>query len=208
MKSNTLNMARRPFANQAPVLRVGVLLAVLSLTLLLFNVERYRNYFSGRGKEARHQLTEIAGQMRSLDKELVALQRQLAGYDIGSLNTRIAFLNLRIRERVFGWGRLFEDLEAVIPADVRLLRLSPRQIDGGDGDGRVALTIQGVARTEEGLLNLIDAMFDHRRFVDPSPDRQTERNNQHEFNLTVIYLPPPADGGRRAPAASPGEEGS
>ena len=201
MRSNALNLARRPFVNQAPVLRVGALLATLALALLFFNAERYRSYFAGRGQEARNQLGEIAGRMRSLDRELADLQRELAQQDVESLNQRVAFLNLRIRERVFGWGRLFEDLEAVVPAEVRLSRLSPSQV-GGDGDSYVELAIQGVARSEEGLLDLIDAMFDHQRFRDPSPGRQTERGNRHEFSLTVVYLPaPPGVGGVAASSA-------
>jgi len=204
MISSTLNLARRPFVNQAPVLRVGVLLAVLALALFLVNVEKYRSYFAGRGEEARNQLSEIVGRIGSLDQELTELQRRLGQHDVESLNQQVAFLNLRIRERVFGWGRLFEHLEAVVPADVRLLRLSPRQVGGADGD--VALAIHGVARSEEGLLDLIDAMFNHDRFRDPSPVRQTERSNRHEFSLTVLYLPPRSGGDRKASAASARED--
>jgi Tfp pilus assembly protein PilN len=205
MRTRTLNLARRPFSNQAPVLRVGLLLAVLGLTLLFFNVQRYRNYFAGRGEAARNQLSEIDGRIRGLDRELEELQGELQQYDIEALNARVAFLNLRIQERVFGWSRLFEDLEAVVPTNVRLSRLSPRQL--GESGSAVALAIQGVAQSEEGLLNLVDALFAHERFRNPNPSRQAERRNQHEFTLSVLYLPPQSQADAEVEEEAP-EEGS
>jgi len=185
MKSDGLNLAARPFSNQAPVLRVAVSLAVVAVALLVFNITSYRGYFSGSGQEARQQLVEIDGGIRALDEELTALQGELEGFDLEALNLQVGFLNLRIAERTFTWSRLFEDLGEVLPNDVRLQRLSPRVV----GVGRVKLTIQGFARDDEGLLKLIDAMFAHDRFGQPSPSRESDREGQRQFNLSVIYLP-------------------
>lgn len=188
MRSSSLNLAQRPFSNQAPVKRLGVLMGALSLLLLLVNVISYRSYFAGAGESARVDLREVDRQIASLDAALVDLRRELGDYDLAAINSRVELLNLKIAERTFGWSRLFEDLAAVLPNDVRLQRLSPRL--GGQGSrGAVLLTLQGVARSDEGLLGLIDALFAHPRFRDPNPSRETEREGQQQFSLSVIYLP-------------------
>lgn len=185
MKGGGVNLAVRPFANQAPVLRVAVLLAIAAVVLLVVNVSSYRAYFSGAGQEARQRLEEIDGQLRALHEEFEALRGELADFDLETLNSQVEFLNHRIAERSFNWSRLFEDLGEVLPANVRIERLQPRI-----GDGRtVQLTLQGYARSEEGLLELIDAMFAHERFQQPSPSRESEREGQQQFNLSVVYLP-------------------
>ena len=74
----------------------------------------------------------------------------------------------------------------MLPADVRLKRLTPRV----HGAGSVLLTLEGYARDDEGLLDLIDAMFAHERFRQPSPSRESDREGQQQFNLSVIYLLP------------------
>ena len=58
--------------------------------------------------------------------------------------------------------------------------------------GVVELTLQGYARDEDGLLELLDAMFAHERFRQPSPSREAEREGQQQFVLSVLYLPLPA----------------
>jgi Tfp pilus assembly protein PilN len=206
MRANTFNLARRPFANQAPVLRIGGLLALLAVLLLIMNVQRYRNYFAGQGEQARSQISEIDRRIESLDRQLVEQQRELAQYDVEALNQQVEFLNLRIRERTFGWSRLFQDLEAVTPADVRLERVSPRQAENDGVDAEVLLTLSGVAKSEEGVLDFIDALFAHKRFINPDPASRAERDNQHDFSLSVTYLPPRR--GRGADRADADSEGA
>lgn len=188
MRSSSLNLAQRPFSNQAPVMRAGVLLGALGLLLLVVNVISYRSYFAGAGEEARSELREVERQIASLDAALVELRRELGDYDLEAINSQVSLLNLKIAERTFGWSRLFEDLAVVLPKDVRLQRLTPR-LAGQGGRGAVLLTLQGVARRDEGLLTLIDALFAHPRFRDPNPSRETEREGQQQFGLTVTYLP-------------------
>lgn len=204
MSDGHLNLASRPFANHAPVARTSVLLWIVAAALLVLNVSLYRGYFSGAGQEAREELRVVDRQIRDLEADLVSLQRELDGYDLEAQNEQVAFLNRKIAERTFGWSRLFEDLDTVLPADVRLERMAPR-IQGREA---VGLMLQGYARTEEDLLELIDALFAHPRFTNPSPTRMTSRDGQQQFGLTVTYLPGvgrAGDGEEQLSEAAPGD---
>lgn len=198
-----VNLASRPFSNQAPVLRTTIGLSVLVVTLLVVNIALYWSYFSGSGEEARAELVRLDDRIAKSEAELVELDREISGYDLEALRAQVEFLNLRIAERSFGWGRLFEDLGEVLPAQVRLERLSPslgrfRAASGG-APSSVLLTIEGAAKEGEALLNFIDALFEHPRFEDPNPSRESQRQGGLRFGLTVIYKPPVK--GRAAPAA-------
>ena len=58
MKRQNLNLARRPFVNQRPVVRVTILLWVLGGLLLLADVALYWSFYQGQG-ETRVRLAEI-----------------------------------------------------------------------------------------------------------------------------------------------------
>ena len=191
MSEESLNLASRPFANRAPVLRAAVLLGVVAVALLALNVALYRSYFSGAGQDAREELRAVEQQIRALEKELGILQDQLGGYDLEAHNRQVEFLNRKIAERTFGWSRLFEDLDAVLPPAVRLERLTPRISERSRNADlqTVSLELRGIARGEDGLLELIDALFEHERFRNPSPSRMSSRDGEQQFSLTVTYLP-------------------
>ena len=199
MSYRAVNLASRPFSSQAPVLRVAVLLGLLGLVLLVANGKLYWSYFSASGEEARTELVALEERIAEIESERVRLDREIAGYDLASMDAQVEYLNLRIAERSFGWGRLFEDLGEVMPEDVRLERLSPRlghfEADTGGVPVRVLLTIEGAARKDEALLDFIDALFEHPRFEDPDPSRESRRAGEMRFSLTVFYKPLVADGG-------------
>jgi Tfp pilus assembly protein PilN len=208
MSDGNLNLATRPFTNDAPVVRVAVLLGIAAVALLALNLSLYGSYFSGAGQDAREELEVVEQRIRDLEGDLAGLQAELSGYDLEAHNEQVEFLNQKIAERTFGWSRLFEDLDAVLPATVRLERMAPRIGSRSARRGRreVSLTLQGYARTEDGLLELIDALFAHERFEDPSPSRIATRDGQQQFNLSVVYLPEAGDRPAAPDAAAEEEE--
>ncbi len=216
MSFTSVNLASRPFSNQTPVLRAAIGLGVVALLLVALNVALYWSYFSGSGEEARAELAVIDGDISRVESELEALDREIATHDVEALRAHVSFLNMRIAERTFGWSGLFEDLGQVLPAQVRLVRLSPRlgRASRGGAPTNVVLTIEGAARNDEAVLAFIDALFEHPRFEKPDPSREARREGELRFGLTVTYKPPAAeesaDGAAKAApvGAQGGEEAS
>jgi cell division protein FtsB len=220
--SRELNLAREPFVNRRPLHRVVILLWVLGGLLLLVNGAVYGRYLAA-SEQKKARLESATRGIAEASERTAALERQLADLDVGPHNQQVGFLNQKIAERTFGWGRLFDRLGEVLPAEVRIYSLSPLSVQprGRRGDDppagdRVHLRILGAARSGESLLELVDAMFAHPAFEEPKLYREALDDGVLRFDVSVVYLPyaddePEAtaagDEGAGTPAAAPTEGG-
>lgn len=214
-----INLARRPFVNERPVRRAALLLLVAGLGLAALNGWLYARYAIQRGANE-GELNRLEAEIDSEERRVTALARQLGAADLTQQNELVAFLNQRIAERTFGWSVLFDRLEELLPEDVRLVSLSPKEMDpterartgaaatraaAGANEMRFNLAIVGVARRPEAVLELIDAFYADPAFREPDPHQETFQSGEVRFTLDVVYLPRVAeallDGGAPAPAA-------
>ncbi|HVS02971.1 MAG TPA: hypothetical protein VMT16_09390 [Thermoanaerobaculia bacterium] len=195
MTARPVNLARRPFANTRPIVRVTLLLWVVGGLLATFNgVLYWRSLF---GLEARKgQLVTVRREVAEERQRIAAAEAALAEMSLRSQNARAEFLNQRIAERTFPWSRLFDQLADVLPLRVRLFRLTPESFErqrstrGDRMRQRVRLQMTGVAENDEALLELLDSMFAHPAFEDPFLPREVRQPNRSlEFQLGVYYLP-------------------
>jgi Tfp pilus assembly protein PilN len=215
-----LNLARRPFLNSRPVVRVALLLWLLGLALLLVDLWQFLGY-RGRSADKREQIarseTEIEGQRAALAR----LQKTLDSFDLDAQNQKVDFLNKQIAERTFSWSRLLDRIAERLPNDVRLNRLAPLTGDkaerqrAGASSGTsmrrparsgdlVPLTITGESRNDEALLSFVDSLF-----KPPFTDANLAREDREEdgktlkFEISVQYRPGPPAAATAAPGAGP-----
>ena len=213
--SRFLNLAARPFVNRRPWRRLTALLWALGLALLTLNAVLYWGYLTGSA-DARAELVELREQLSGDQTELDRLSTELARLDLEGQNREVAFLNERIADRRFPWGQLFNDIEQVLPWNTRLRSLAPergdrnrrRRAELGTGDrSRVVLDLTGEARDDQGLLDLIDALFEHPAFADPKLLHESRQDaGPLDFTIAVVYLPgdSPGDAGNAAEAPATG----
>lgn len=119
-----INLARRPFLNRRPILRLAGLLWLIGAALLILNVWLFSGHWQGTAVN-RQRLIEANREIRELDEELRAQDQALARVDIRRQNRQTARLNSLINYRTFPWSALFDDLEDVVPLDVRLTSVRP-----------------------------------------------------------------------------------
>lgn len=214
--SHELNLAKRPFFNPRPVLRVTILLWVLGAAVAAFNVRLYFSHYSGSSEiiERQEGLGESVDRERQRVRELEA---ELARYDLTLQNDQADFLNSKIAERSFSWSMLFDRLGEVMPADVRLSSLSP---SFGNDRGRsrsetleneVLLGIRGTAKSSEVVLEFIDSLFEHSSFRAPNLISESlQESTLLDFNLNVIYEPrlPAAEDAGAGDESQPSTEGA
>lgn len=206
-RREALNLSRRPFLNSRPVVRAALALWLLGLALLLGNVSLFWSYLSG----SEDKRAEIAGRDAAIARQQDAirqLEARLASFDLEQQNEKIDFLNRRIAERTFSWSLLFNRMAEVLPNDVRLQRLTPAtgkrrenerlrsagvvRRDSPADDGRVGLTITGVAKNDEALDQFVNRLFDHPSFgkdVNPTREVRDEETSYVAFEITVSYIP-------------------
>jgi len=198
-----LNLAARPFVNRRPWRRLTALLWALGIALVTLNAVLYWGYLTGSA-DARAELAELREQLAGDQTELDRLSTELARLDLEAQNREVAFLNGRIADRRFPWGQLFNDIEQVLPWNTRLRSLAPergdrtrrRRTEFGTGDrSRVVLDLTGEARDDQGLLDLIDALFEHPTFDDPKLLHESRQDTGPlDFTIAVVYLPDSAPG--------------
>lgn len=236
LRGSGVNLAARPFVNARPVVRVAIALWVLGALLAAAAGWSFWGYYSGRA-DLRRELAEIEASRQSERAVIASLRGELAGVALDNQNQRVRFLNQRIAERTFSWSLLFDRLAEILPADVRLLSLTPR-VDFDPPESRrrsrrvgeedaaagelVRLQIQAVSRRDEAILELLDAMFASPHFERPNLHQETRQGGAEvRFTLEVGYLPEspagtpveaagpsePAPGPDEAPPAA-GEEGA
>jgi Tfp pilus assembly protein PilN len=200
-----MNLSRRPFVNGRPVARVAALLALLGGLLLLGNLYVYFSYVQGTG-EKRAQLAQVEQQKEKERRQIAQLNERIATLDLARQNEQVDFLNEKIAERTFSWSQLFDRLAKLMPADVRLTRLSPHGIVDTEvdrrrrgappprkkaTDDRVTLAIGGEAKSDQALLQFVDNLFADPAFIDPNLTQQTKEGGKDviKFDLRVDYLP-------------------
>ena len=197
-----LNLARRPFANGRPVVRVSLLLGLLGVVLLFSNVAGYWRYLA-ESETKRAERNALSAQREQVERRIGDLARQLQSFDLDRQNQQVVFLNQRIAERTFSWSTLLDRLARELPSDVRLLALAPtsnsarsRTLTGTTSTKkqsvgeRIPLVIDGQAKSVQAMLQFVDHLFARAEFVDPNPQSQQEdEKGLIKFKLSVDYLP-------------------
>ena len=119
-----INLSRRPFVNRRPVLRLAILLWIVGAALAVLNFRQYAGHWEGTSIN-RQRLATVDERFREERAKLVELDRELAQVKLGREKRHAAFLNQLIAFRTFPWSALFDDLEDVVPLDVKLFSVRP-----------------------------------------------------------------------------------
>jgi len=211
----SLNLARRPFLNRRPVLRLGIALWVLAGCILLLDGTIYYRYVMG-SRDRRQTLSSLDLRLSREQQKIGELEGAPEFENLSDYNARIGYLNQLIAQRAFPWGRLFDRLGEVMPEGVRLRRLAPTVIAGEAEDGDTAsqsepvrLALEGLARSEDDLYDFVDALFRAPDFDNPVLARESGTGDNHAFSMTVTFLTAmkPESAPPEAAADQPQEDG-
>ena len=193
------NLASRPFLNVRPVWLLTAAAGVVALALLAANVHLYL-----ASNEATDALVareaELSAARRTVEAELRQDVGRLDKVPWRQLASRTDGINVVLRERGFSWSAMLNDLERVLPFDVRLVQVAPSVTKDG-----IQLRLRGISRTREAMLELFDNLIGDASFDDPLPSVENTPEDSavpgYLFQLKVTYLPPEEVGaGQRASA--------
>jgi len=182
---SSINLATEPFVDYRGFLLTAGILAGIALggTLFLFI----------HGFTTWRETTTTQGKLRALESRRAALlseQRKLenelrAPGTIEQLE-RVHFINQLIQRKSLSWTQLFFDLQERLPAQVRVLSLSPSVRE----DGRVQVELRVGARSAGAVIELLRALEQGRKFRDVVLHSQAEgRVGRHavEARVTALY---------------------
>ncbi len=182
------NLAGRPFLNNRPVWLLTAAAALIGVVLIALNLHLYLVADRTLQSETRRR-DELERQVNTLEERLRADVASLEGVPWRSLKGRVEATNMILREHAFSWLTMLDDIERIMPYDVRLTRISPSA--GPEG---VSLAFEVVGRHREGLLQLLDNLIADPRFDEPAPQTETTPDESssglYQLSLRVRYLPP------------------
>lgn len=122
-----INLASEPFRRDRPALVASaagafLLLAALAVLVSLAVTER------GRAAETSRDIEQLRAQLRSLAAEQGDLEATLRQPENAEVLERSRFINSLLHRKGISWTKIFDDLEGVMPHNVRLFALRP-QVD-------------------------------------------------------------------------------
>ena len=183
----TPNLASRPFLNTRPVWLVTATAALLALLLIALNVLSYTR--AGRTLEPQIEHRDrLLTQERALNTEISAVVAELEQVPWRSLSARIDATNVILREHNFSWLMMLNDVERVMPYDVRISQVSPDV-----GPSEVDLFLRVEAKTREAMIEFLENLVADPRFCQPTPRSETtpeqSDTGSYQLSLSVRYHP-------------------
>ena len=146
------NLATRPFYNVRAVQAVLLAAAAVVIAFTLFNVFRLITLAGSQSRLGAH-ASEAEEQARTLRAEAARIRTQIDQKELEAVSAAAREANGIIDRRAFSWTDLLTQLEATLPANVRITAIQPRTDKGGTMIG-----IAGVARRAEDVANFIEAL--------------------------------------------------
>jgi len=179
-----INIASRPYRDYRPVWALAVVMGVLSAILLVYNARTAYQYLV-ETKETRAEIAAETAETLKEQRRASELEASLRRFDIKRLTEETTYINSQLRERSFSWSQLLDDLEAVVPKDVRLLSLNPAV-----EKTRIRLSMSAVSRKRDGMIQMLNNLLQNPHFDRPFPNIE-EKNDDgtQRFTLDVDYRP-------------------
>ena len=185
MRSISINLATRPFYNStlylvAYSLSLGVLLVMTTLNVFTFVADRVA---LGRLDEAR---TVLQREMADLDRQDARIRRSLKGVRLAQLDLQSQFARDALLQRTFSWTRLFNRLEEVMPAAVKLRSIRPTVYES-----HIAVRVNGIAKNAETFTDFEEQLILSPVFSDVYPGSELWKGERRglQFDITFRYLP-------------------
>ncbi|MBP7149421.1 MAG: PilN domain-containing protein [Acidobacteria bacterium] len=204
MKPLEINLAASPYRNDLPL---AVLLAALGLAAVGFTAHNTYAFLTAdaRTGELREELAGHRARMEQMKVEAGRIEKDLAGVDAEVVGSQADFVASILAERNFSWTQLFNELERVVPWDVKLVSVRPVF-----NEGKVQIQLQGLARTLDSFFELQEVLAASERFgeVVPNSYEHPEPGDQRvRFDMTFAYSPPTGEAASAQAVAGPGQAG-
>lgn len=181
-----LNLASDPFRNRALPWTVAVAVASVSLLALVFIVAQYRAV-SAEADTSERQVRALRAQQAGFEKQANEIKQNITPEQFKTLQAAHALVS----SKSFSWSQLFSDLEEFLPTDVRVSRISVREVTqvGDQTQATLDLTVMGKSPTD--VTGMISEMNRAGTFnaVPLSESQKTGRGEAgYEWTLRVSYV--------------------
>lgn len=187
--NNNLNLASKPFNNRLlPWVLTVVLLFVSIIGLLI--VVRFTLQARSESAVIQRDIDSLRAQERNLIGDAEKVKQSMTPEQLQALQGAHQLVD---RKR-FSWSQLLADLEAALPANVRVSRIAVRDV-GLQGDQMLAdLELAVFAKTSTSVTDMIADMHSKGIFRAELRAQSLQKGRGEsgtEYELVVVYRPRP-----------------
>ena len=182
-----LNLASKPFTNRSLPWIVSAAIILVSLVSLVFILQT-TNRATTQAAAVQKDINELGLKEASLRKQAEAVRQSLTAEQKQTL----AAAHRLVDRKQFSWSRLFADLEAALPGNVRVKRIAVRGVSTQGGQTLAELELAVVAKTPNVVTEMIAAMDRGGIFRAELRSQNLQRGRGEagsEYELFVIYTP-------------------
>ncbi len=187
---NVPNLASQPFLNTRPVWLVTTIALIVALVFAMVNLNVYF--------KSTHSLTEqmilsdeLANRYKELSSKVNLELKDLDQAQWSGLSERVEDLNGVLTEHAFSWLLMLDDIESVLPYQVKVVSISPSVSDDG-----ATIAIAAIAKNRGAMLELFQRLIDDPHFADPVPTKEawpeSSKTVEYLFGLRVNYIAEPS----------------
>ena len=185
--NSDLNLASKPFSNRLlPWALTAIILFVSVIGLVV--VVRLTTVARGQAQALQLDINNLRQQEQGLLKNAEAVKNQLTPEQ----QLALPAAHQLVDRRKFSWSRLLVDLEASLPANVRVSRIAVRDVTMQANQTVAELELAVFTKEPSTITNMISAMHEQGIFQ-PELRGQTLQKGRGEagteYELVVIYRP-------------------
>ncbi len=151
--ANDFNFASVPFENERlPRLVFGTVAAIVLGATLVHGFYLAR-YLVREQEELDIKVSELRSLLEQTNVEMQRLDGSLSQQQSALATERTGFLTRIYRHKSFSWTGLFNELETITPAGIRIVSITPNETDG-----QIEVTLSVVGRTLANVLEMVRAL--------------------------------------------------
>jgi len=181
-----LNLASDPFRNRAMPWTVAVAVSAVSLIALVLIVAQYRAV-SAEADASERQVQALRAQRAGFEKQANEIKQNITPEQFKTLEAAHALVS----SKSFSWSQLFSDLEEFLPTDVKVSRISVREVTQAGDQTRATLDLTVTGKSPSDVTGMISEMNRAGTFnaVPLSESQKTGRGEAgYEWTLRVSYV--------------------
>ncbi|MGA7414346.1 MAG: hypothetical protein WBW33_28005 [Bryobacteraceae bacterium] len=188
----TINLASEPFRRERA--RNAALVAACSvLSILLITLVSLVFHERGRAAKLRKEIEVQRVELAKYQREQGRFRGILGKPENADVFSESAFLNQLIARRAVSWTMVFDDLQTVLPYNVRLVSVRLPQVAAGDdpASNHIQLDMFVGAEKQEAVIELLQRLeqspsFGSAALVSQQPPAQNEP--YFRFRVSVPYV--------------------
>jgi Tfp pilus assembly protein PilN len=184
--SAKLNLSSKPFRNRTLPWATALVVCLVSLLALSYVVNKswttnaQANKVEKEVEPLRKQKKNLEDLLKNVDAGLTSEQRQLlaAGHSL-------------VNRKRFSWSYLFNELESVIPNNVKVSRIDVRDVFIRDGRMVADLEYAVISKSDTAVINMINEMNRTGVFQAELTGQDARKENGEavtEWTMHVIYM--------------------